>query len=84
MTQAELERCAERSEELELYCKLFDGGMLLKSLKLLMNCIRYAAFSILHEIFTSKNYFKRHKQRHLVFEMKSKIFFVAVQDPFHI
>ena len=49
MTQAELERCAERSEELELYCKLFDGGMLLKSLKLIVYCIRYAAFRM-HEL----------------------------------
>ena len=31
-----------------------------------------------------KNCFKHHKQWHLVFKMKSKIFFVKVQDPFHI
>ena len=50
MTQAELERYTERSEELELYCKLFDVGMLLKSLELIVYRIQYAAYCILHEL----------------------------------
>ena len=31
MSRAEMERCTQRSEELELYCRLFDGGTLLES-----------------------------------------------------
>ena len=31
MSRAEMERCMQRSEELELYCRLFDGGKLLES-----------------------------------------------------
>ena len=31
MARAEMERYTQRSEELELYCRLFDGGKLLET-----------------------------------------------------
>ena len=38
MTRAEMERCTQRSEEFELYCRLFDGGIVLKFYNKFLQC----------------------------------------------
>ena len=73
MTQAELERCAERSEELELYCKLFDGGMLLNCVLHTVCCIKYTTMSHEGISVTKKEQYGLCTEDEILKEFKRKI-----------